>query len=300
MSTPHPQSLRAAISASRAEHARRRARQRWRWASVVVAVALSVACRDLVDPPLPSGAVPFTPPPVYARWWAMTEACSGMSGSLERVRWYIVPGATILDTPDQRVNAYWSAGSNQIVLAGAVQRNGGTVRHEMLHSLARRSGHPRELYLRRCAGIVRCAIECIEDAEPARAPDPAAVVVGPEALTIGVEWSPERPLGADGDGFITLMVTVQNTASHPVQLKTLSQSSSGFFYELGDGRNVWGGTFPWLDAEATSVRPGEIKRHAFDITLAAPGVPGLRLLPGEYTLSGGYGKRFTSIVTVLD
>jgi len=44
-------------------------------------------------PPLPLGAVQFTPPAVYRVWWDLTQACSGLSGDFPRVTWYRVPDA---------------------------------------------------------------------------------------------------------------------------------------------------------------------------------------------------------------
>ena len=35
----------------------------------------------------PVGDTPLDPPPVYREWWAKTQACSGLSGDFERVRW---------------------------------------------------------------------------------------------------------------------------------------------------------------------------------------------------------------------
>src|SRR2546427_648548 len=49
---------------------------------------LIVACTSIVEPPLPSGAEVFSPPPVYSTWRKMTEACSALSGSLAAVTWY--------------------------------------------------------------------------------------------------------------------------------------------------------------------------------------------------------------------
>src|SRR5687767_13898568 len=63
----------------------------FRWLPSAAAVGLA-ACSSLVDPDLPVNARQFTPPPVYARWWAMTQACSGLSGDLASVSWYVVPG----------------------------------------------------------------------------------------------------------------------------------------------------------------------------------------------------------------
>ena len=101
-------------------------------AALLFAVA---ACQaSLTDPALPSGAVRFTPPGVYATWWAMTEQCSGTTGDMSDVSWYVVPGVDAILDGDITVVGYWSRISNRIVLAGAEQKDGGTIRHEMLHT----------------------------------------------------------------------------------------------------------------------------------------------------------------------
>src|SRR5688572_6639568 len=111
--------------------------------SSVAAVIGLAACRSLVDPDLPADARQFAPPAVYARWWAMTEACSGLSGDLSSVSWFVVPGVTTVSLNGIEVDGYWSLGSNRIVIAEAGMLAGGKVRHEMLHALLQRRGHPR-------------------------------------------------------------------------------------------------------------------------------------------------------------
>ncbi len=72
-----------------------------RRALTVVAAAAAAGgggCRSLVDPPLPAGAVRFAPPPVYARWWALVEACAGVRGDPGAVAWHVVPGVSSIST----------------------------------------------------------------------------------------------------------------------------------------------------------------------------------------------------------
>ena len=96
-------------------------------------------CDRLVDPKLPSDAELFTPPPVYSTWWRMTEACSGLSGSLDAVTWYKTDEVVHDVRTGEVVAGYWTAGSNSIVLTSTVMLDGGTVRHEMLHALLQKS-----------------------------------------------------------------------------------------------------------------------------------------------------------------
>jgi hypothetical protein len=128
-------------------------------ASRSIAIAASLAalsCQMATDPALPGDAVRFVPPPVYAQWWATTEACSGIKGSLDAIQFYKVPNAsTIPDNTYGEVAAYWSPASNRIVLADFYEMQGQLVRHEMLHALLRVSGHPSEYFQGRCADVVQ-------------------------------------------------------------------------------------------------------------------------------------------------
>ncbi len=46
--------------------------------------------------PFPPNAVPLAPPIQYGLWWQMVESCSGLSGDLATVRWYVQPGVETL------------------------------------------------------------------------------------------------------------------------------------------------------------------------------------------------------------
>src|SRR5688500_10201690 len=89
----------------------------FRWLPSAAAAVGLAACSSLVDPDLPANAQQFSPPPVYARWWAMTQACSGLSGELASVSWYVVPGVSTVPLNGQMVDGYWSFASNRIVIA---------------------------------------------------------------------------------------------------------------------------------------------------------------------------------------
>lgn len=88
----------------------------------------------------PTGEAPMEPPPVYREWWARTEACSGLSGDFDRVQWLVVPGASF-PCSSGRCAGHWEQG-HQIYIAGDWAKHEMVVRHEMLHDLLGRSGHP--------------------------------------------------------------------------------------------------------------------------------------------------------------
>lgn len=88
----------------------------------------------------PGDDSPMTPPAVYREWWAKTEACSGLSGDFDRVRWSAVAGHSFACGSGQCAG-HWEPG-HRIYIAGDWATNEMVVRHEMLHDLLNRSGHP--------------------------------------------------------------------------------------------------------------------------------------------------------------
>ena len=88
----------------------------------------------------PAGSQAWEPPQVYRTWWAATEACSGLSGSFDRIEWMIVPGESFECASGQCVG-HWER-DHKIFLASDWKDHEMVVRHEMLHELMRRSGHP--------------------------------------------------------------------------------------------------------------------------------------------------------------
>jgi hypothetical protein len=118
----------------------------------MLAALLLGGCNYEPTPALPDGAVAFTAPMEYVAWWDKTSACSGLSGSLARVEWYVVPGAATFSTDQgEKVGIRVKTGDRvQIVLAGQYQNHEMVVRHEMLHALLDEPGHPDLYFTERC------------------------------------------------------------------------------------------------------------------------------------------------------
>jgi hypothetical protein len=116
-------------------------------------IGMLAACETLGPPePLPAGAEPFAAPSDFGIWWARTEACSGRSGDMSGIEWYVVPGAHTVETSLGPKVGVWShsAAGMRIVLAGDYVGSELVVRHEMLHALLDREGHPSEYFVARC------------------------------------------------------------------------------------------------------------------------------------------------------
>jgi hypothetical protein len=101
---------------------------------------------------MPSGAVPVAAPAAYREWFQRTEACSGRTGDLDAVQFYVVPGVETFETRDGPQVGVWigEGGSHRIVIAGNYQAHEMVVRHELLHTLLRQTGHPEEYFVTRC------------------------------------------------------------------------------------------------------------------------------------------------------
>jgi hypothetical protein len=90
--------------------------------------------------------------PEYQTWWAKTEACSGLHGEYSSLRFYQVPGVSTFSSTVGTVVGLWTQDGreNRITVAGDYLNNELVVRHEMLHALLERTGHPHEYFVDKC------------------------------------------------------------------------------------------------------------------------------------------------------
>jgi hypothetical protein len=263
--------------------------------TAVVACTLALGCHLLTDPSLPSGAERLAPPPVYAQWWALTEACSGIMRPLRAVEFYRVPHASV-STPDHGdVAGYWSSASNRIVLAGPYVDDGRAVRHEMLHALVRGVGHPPAYFQGRCAGVVDCPEVGCRDAGPvpARAPTDAPMLPV-AALDVRMDLLPNPASRTGADSVLSVVVRVTNPRPEPVWVPLEATPSvpgapayAGFFgfavrsvgresQVIGMQQSILTGPVPFA--------AGETRQFVFDLNVA-------RYPAGDYTVGGLFNTR---------
>ncbi len=273
--------------------------------------AFALGCRIFPWPPLPRDAVRFAPPPVYARWWTMTEACSGITRPLASVEFYRVHGAKTIWVPFKGdAGGYYAPSHNRIVLAGEYADDGATVRHEMLHALLQMPGHPRAQFLGRCGGVVYCDTACVADAGPRPAPSPAAVPVRPEALEVSAEVIPAVPSLAVDSGLFMVVFRIHNPATHAVVVVPPPPPDPRFAaqpvrFHYGITQAGSGGLSP--DAMAGPPDPsgyvfaaGETRERVYDLALDAKATGWFTrrpdsghdpvLGPGRYVFRGYYGN----------
>lgn len=259
------------------------------------------ACRTPTTP-LPSGAERFDPPAVYAEWWGLTEACSGLTGDFSRVAWYRVPNTATIPFGEAGalVNGLWEGDGNRIILGGDNLEEGDLVRHEMLHALLRQGGHPRTMFIGRCRGTVVCTGPCITDGGPAAAPDPLAMPVAPKFLRVGVEIVPTAPGGHVNDGYFMMVVSARNPTQFPVIAQLPPSGDAGpsesFHYDISGRQYDMRAEVP----EDSEFAPFEIKRMIFDFHVGA-GNTRYDLPPGVFRFGAAYsdvGAANTPVVTV--
>ena len=125
-----------------------------RWRSLAVATLVIGGCSSFSPsgPALPVGAIPMAEGPEYRAWFAKTELCSGLKGQYDVVQWFVVPGAETFSTREGPKVGIWekSGRSAKIVVAGNYSSHEMVIRHEMLHHLLDREGHPGAYFVDRC------------------------------------------------------------------------------------------------------------------------------------------------------
>lgn len=248
----------------------------------------------LVDPQFPSDAEEFSPPAVYSTWWKMTEACSGMTGSLGAITWFRTGQALHAFPSGDPLGGYWSPVGNRIVLTNDLALDGGVVRHEMLHALLRKGGHPRNQFLGKCMGTVHCPDACIRDAGPYPHPAETPIHVTGDSLAITLDVEPRNPTVARDGGFFSMSVMVRNRSTHWV---TVPSVYSLYFPDVDSTRTFettvrgpsGGISIPEsrLDPSEWIFAPGETKKHVFDFEIGND-LRAFELPPGHYIARGGY------------
>lgn len=72
--------------------------------------------------------------------WNEVEACSGLVGDFDAVRWYLAPNG--IKRNGVWVNALWREDGNKIFLTPPFKADPRTIKHEEMHALLQTPGHP--------------------------------------------------------------------------------------------------------------------------------------------------------------
>jgi hypothetical protein len=276
----------------------------------VAAVILGLAGCDkllgLVDPQFPSDARRFSPPAVYSDWWDMTRACSGGSGSLDDLSWYKTSQPLRKFPSGDRIGGYWNSITHTIVISETLMFDGGAVRHEMLHALARERGHPRAQFLGRCGGVVLCERSCIEDAGPYPPPPQTPIHVTGDALDISTHIDPHNPSSARYLGLFSITVLVHNRSGRWVTVPSYYSrfspnvdSSDTFEFDVRGPTGGFASGEVRLDPSEWIFAPGETKKHVFDLAIRGNSRYRHKFVPGSYIARGGYSDYMSAGATFV-
>lgn len=112
------------------------------------------ACSNPFAPsePWKEGAVPYSAPLLQAQW-TKAEACSGLTGDFNAVRFYVMPH-TITYRGVSMVHGVWVPGENAIYLARGYETLNGSVMHEEMHALLKRVDHPMHYFNEVCGPLM--------------------------------------------------------------------------------------------------------------------------------------------------
>jgi hypothetical protein len=237
--------------------------------AVALAAGLAWSCSNLVDMPLPDGAVPMTMPPQYTLWWKLTERCALRSSDLRRVSWYVVPGADNLGQGEFQ-GMYFPV-NRRIVLAGRHVGDAPLVRHEMLHAILGTSGHPAEDFRRHCGGVVTCEMACLSEGGALTQSDRSGPIVRPSDLEVSARVDSTRPSLARDSGWAALTIAIRNPRSTAVRIR-LTPLQPGYFaaatygYRRGycDSPTFGGPSYSYLEDSTTVLAAGETQRKVYD------------------------------------
>ncbi len=124
---------------------------------VFLLAALLVGCHH--DPLAPweevdlSKAVRVEPSAQYITWWNELEACSGLTGDVRAVAFYVIPSVTTVQVGSETYWGYWIKEGDRIVLAGAWTANEKLVKHEEMHALLQSALHPQAYFNGPCGDL---------------------------------------------------------------------------------------------------------------------------------------------------
>jgi hypothetical protein len=190
------------------------------------------------------------------------------------VSWYIVPNTTTLSYQGKQAYAYWIGNPDRIVIAEVHSNDGPIIRHEMLHALLHRDGHPRDPFLSTCGGVVACDGNCVAEAggnapPPATAPELQPREVGPRFEVMSLPPAEQADTNP-----IAVMVTITNPRTEPVWVRLAPRQPGelvhylfGIVVDYDDPARIATQDVDLTGQERFPLAAGESRRWIWDRTL---------------------------------
>ena len=201
----------------------------------------------------------------------MVESCSGLSGDLATVRWYVQPGVDTLQVSGIADAAgVWFSYGNRILLTESSVADGPTVRHEMLHALigsgeSDKDSHPKLYFRERCGGIVACDGPCAIDGGPDPLPPLGAAVIDVRDLLVSAQFEPAVDSGGQTGGWIALVISAQNPRPDPVWVRLASVPEENGYATTYGYVGFGGDSYYYMYGDSIAFQGGETQRFALDI-----------------------------------
>lgn len=250
---------------------------------VAAAAAMALVACDALRPHFPDDATRYEPSIRYKAWWQAVEACSGRTAPLGAIHWYSAGEETIPFDEDGVNGIAYRGTAPVIVIASRHLNDGDVVRHEMLHVLLDRDGHPGEYFVQRCGGIVTCQDACLREAGYPTDPPVADTTVDIRLLPATVRVYPNQVSLTADSGWVTVVVETRNPLPRPVAvlLPTPTRIQRLLWYDLQAIARDSTSTF----LSQVVFGPSAPSRAAFDVRISPQTSPGSRELRGGFSIN---------------
>ncbi len=112
-----------------------------------LAFLLVAACES----PVMSDVHPYDAPPIYRQWYAELEACSGLKGDFDAIRFFTAESIT--EGGEQR-RGYWTPRHKITLQDNMVEPVfAWLIKHEMMHDLLNSGAHPAHYFDGACGNL---------------------------------------------------------------------------------------------------------------------------------------------------
>lgn len=250
-------------------------RRGMRAAQILCLAALAGSCELWPDGEFPpGGAERIAERPEYVLWWKLVEDCAGRRRRMN-VQWYSTNGE-LIQSGDALAAGLFRPYPDRIALIDP--SDGPVARHEMLHAILERDGHPLDFFAARCGGIVDFKPPANFGTSEA---DQATAVPTPidSALRISIRTIPETPSQSLFGGKFVFVAEMTNRTNKYVRVTPGPDPE--LFVQYVDSVRVRRVASIVSPDRFLYFAPGQTRRVILDATV---------FNPGSYNAIAGYGR----------